>query len=173
MIKRLKNELNEFKKYPNENFEVSLPNINDIYSWDAIIYGPKDTIYENGKFKLSIFIPEHYPFESPVIKFITPMYHFFGCGLPGMIEYGSLVLYKHDIISKYRQKRLNTILYIFLRLPLCILGAVYNMLAYYNGYIEDPLWITLYVNIMLYFNGTLFTYLTGHSFYKLKYSKEN
>jgi ubiquitin-conjugating enzyme E2 D len=75
MIKRLKNELNEFKKYPNENFEVSLPNINDIYSWDAIIYGPKDTIYENGKFKLSIFIPEHYPFESPVIKFITPMYH--------------------------------------------------------------------------------------------------
>ena len=75
MIKRLKNELNEFKKYQNENFEVSLPNINDIYSWDAIIYGPKDTIYENGKFKLSIFIPEHYPFESPVIKFITPMYH--------------------------------------------------------------------------------------------------
>jgi len=75
MIKRLKNELNEFKKYPNENFEVSLPNVNDIYSWDAIIYGPKDTIYENGKFKLSIFIPEHYPFESPVIKFITPMYH--------------------------------------------------------------------------------------------------
>ena len=101
-------------------------------------------------------------------------FHKISCaGLPGMIEYGSLVLYKHDIISKYRQKRLNTILYIFLRLPLCILGAVYNMLAYYNGYIEDPLWITLYVNIMLYFNGTLFTYLTGHSFYKLKYRKEN
>lgn len=75
MLKRLKNELNEFKKYPNENFEVSLPNINDLYSWNAIIYGPKDTIYENGKFNLSIFIPEHYPFEPPVIKFITPIYH--------------------------------------------------------------------------------------------------
>ncbi len=101
-------------------------------------------------------------------------FHKISCGgLPGMIEYASLVLYKHDIISKYRQKRLNTILYIFLRLPLCIFGAVYNMLAYYHGYIEDPLWITLYVNIMLYFNGTLFTYLTGDSFYKLKYTKEN
>jgi ubiquitin-conjugating enzyme E2 D/E len=75
MLKRLKNELNEFKKYPNENFNVSLPNINDLYSWNAIIYGPKDTIYENGKFNLSIFIPEHYPFEPPVIKFITPIYH--------------------------------------------------------------------------------------------------
>jgi len=97
-------------------------------------------------------------------------FHKIACGgLPGMIEYGSLILYKHDIITKYRQKRLNTILYLFFRLPLCILGAVYNMLAYYNSYIEDPLWITIYVNIMLYFNGTLFAYLTGHSFYKFKY----
>lgn len=97
-------------------------------------------------------------------------FHKISCGgLPGMIEYGSLILYKHDIITKYRQKRLNTILYLFFRLPLCILGAVYNMLAYYNSYIEDPLWITIYLNIMLYFNGTLFAYLTCHSFYKLKY----
>jgi hypothetical protein len=93
-------------------------------------------------------------------------------GLPGMIEYGSLVLFKHDKMSKYRQKRLNTILYIFFRLPLCIFGATYNLLAYKNNLIEDPLWITLYVNLMLYFNGTLFTYLTGHSFYKLKYSNK-
>jgi len=90
-------------------------------------------------------------------------------GLPGMIEYGSLILYKHYLISKLTQKRLNIIVYLFFRLPLCILGAVYNMLAYYNGYIQDPLWITIYVNIMLYFNGTLFTYLTVDSFYKLKY----
>ena len=90
-------------------------------------------------------------------------------GIPGMIEYSSLFLYKHNKISKYRQKRLNTILYIFFRLPLCILGAVYNMFAYYSNCINDPLWITIYVNFMLYINGTLFAYLTVHSFYKLKY----
>ncbi len=87
-----------------------------------------------------------------------------------MIEYGSLVLYKHDILTKYQQKKINTILYTFFRLPLCVLGSVYNMLAYYNNYINDPLWITIYVNLMLYLNGTIFTYLTFDSFYKLKNS---
>jgi len=96
-------------------------------------------------------------------------FHKISCGgIPGMIEYGSLVLYKHDIISKYYQKKINVLLYIFLRLPLCILGATYNMLAYYNGYINDPYWITIYVNFLLYLNGTLFTYLTVNSYYKLK-----
>jgi hypothetical protein len=98
-------------------------------------------------------------------------FHKFICGgLPGMIEYGSLVLYKHDILTKYQQKKINTILYTFFRLPLCVLGSVYNMLAYYNNYINDPLWITIYVNLMLYLNGTIFTYLTFDSFYKLKNS---
>ena len=89
-----------------------------------------------------------------------------GGGIPGMIEYGSLTLVKHNIINKITQKRLNVFLYIFIRLPLCIMGSAYNMIAYNNGYISDSLWITLYVNILMYLNGTLFTYLTCNSYYK-------
>jgi len=95
-----------------------------------------------------------------------------GGGLTGMIEYGSLSLVKHDIISKIIQKKLNLFLYIFIRLPICITGSVYNMLAYYNGYITDPLWITIYLNTLMYLNGTLFTYLTCDSYYKLIKSRE-
>tara|TARA_Y100000389_G_scaffold43674_1_gene38343 strand:- start:85 stop:798 length:714 start_codon:yes stop_codon:yes gene_type:complete len=89
-----------------------------------------------------------------------------GGGIPGMIEYGSLILVKHNIINKITQKRLNVFLYIFIRLPLCIMGSTYNMIAYNNGYISDSLWITLYLNILMYLNGTIFTYLTCNSYYK-------
>lgn len=37
--------------------------------------GPKATPYENGSFKLTITIPEKYPFEPPLVKFVTPVYH--------------------------------------------------------------------------------------------------
>jgi ubiquitin-conjugating enzyme E2 T len=41
----------------------------------ASIRGPPDTPYENGEFKLSIVIPDRYPFEPPRCTFLTPVYH--------------------------------------------------------------------------------------------------
>jgi len=87
-----------------------------------------------------------------------------GGGITGMIEYGSLSLMKHDMITKYNQKRLNMIIYIFVRLPLCVTGCVCNIIAYSNNLINDQLWITVYLNLLLYLNGTLFTYLTCKSY---------
>ena len=43
--------------------------------WDAVIFGPEGTPYENGLFRLSIDIPGKYPFVPPLIKFITKVYH--------------------------------------------------------------------------------------------------
>ena len=37
--------------------------------------GPKGTPYNDGVFKLEIAIPERYPFESPKMRFVTPIYH--------------------------------------------------------------------------------------------------
>lgn len=97
------------------------------------------------------------------------LFHKISCaGLPGMIEYSSLVLYKHNYIKKINQKKINMILYIFLRLPLCMIGVIYNYISYINNYIEDPLLISIYVNMMLYLNGTIFTLLTCDSYYKEK-----
>lgn len=39
------------------------------------LIGPKDTPYQDGMFQLSISIPTEYPFKSPYIKFLTPIYH--------------------------------------------------------------------------------------------------
>ena len=64
-------------------------------------------------------------------------------------------------------------MYIYFRLPLCILGATMNYLAYKNGLIKDPLWITVYVNFLLYLNGVVFTYLTFDSYSRTKYLKMN
>lgn len=38
---------------------------------EGTIEGPKDTVYENGVFKLDIVLTESYPFEPPKVKFIT------------------------------------------------------------------------------------------------------
>ena len=64
-------------------------------------------------------------------------------GIPGVIEYGSLVLYKNNKLSKINQKFINTIMYVYFRLPLCVFGATMNYLAYKNNLIKDPLWICL------------------------------
>jgi len=39
------------------------------------IAGPPDTAYEGGKFKLEIKIPETYPFNPPLVKFLTKIWH--------------------------------------------------------------------------------------------------
>jgi len=43
--------------------------------WIATIDGPKDSVYENLKFKLSLKFPQNYPYTPPTIRFITCCFH--------------------------------------------------------------------------------------------------
>ena len=43
----------------------------DLTTWKALIEGPPDTPYEGGVFELSIQIGERYPFEPPLVRFVT------------------------------------------------------------------------------------------------------
>lgn len=42
---------------------------------EALIEGPEDSPFDGGEFRLSIAIPDTYPNASPVIKFVTKVYH--------------------------------------------------------------------------------------------------
>ncbi len=92
-------------------------------------------------------------------------------GIPGVIEYGTLALYKNDKISLFNQKRICTFLYIYLRFPLCIYGVTMNCIGYKMNIIKDNLLLTFYINLLLYLNGTIFTHLTCASYFRIKYTK--
>lgn len=50
--------------------------INDnLYTWEVVIIGPKDTPYESGIYKAEMIFPLDYPDAPPTFRFITPMWH--------------------------------------------------------------------------------------------------
>merc|ERR1711908_252775 len=59
---------------------------NDIMKWHAVIFGPEDTAWEDGTFKLSVDFSEEYPNKAPTVKFITKMFH------PNIYADGSICL---------------------------------------------------------------------------------
>lgn len=69
--------INDFKRFEKEDsngiFASPLPN--NIMVWEAVIFGPEDTQWEGGSFKLLIEFTEEYPTKPPSIKFITNMFH--------------------------------------------------------------------------------------------------
>ena len=89
--KRLVKELKEFEKDPPTGCSGGLVNKNNLYKWEATIIGPTDSPYSGGIFKLSIDLPENYPFKPPKIKFITSILH------PNINSSGSICL---DILAK-------------------------------------------------------------------------
>lgn len=53
----------------------SLTSSSSLSSIHALIEGPEGTVYAKGLFKLKIQIPERYPFQPPIVTFLTPIYH--------------------------------------------------------------------------------------------------
>ena len=47
----------------------------NIFKWNILLKGPKNSCYEKGKFKLLLEFPDNYPDEPPNIKFVTKIYH--------------------------------------------------------------------------------------------------
>jgi ubiquitin-protein ligase len=66
-LKRLNNEYKHILKEPNHLFTVE-PTENFLL-WNFIIFGPPETIYENGIFKGTITFPPNYPIKPPQVMF--------------------------------------------------------------------------------------------------------
>ena len=43
--------------------------------WNAVIFGPQETPFEDGIFKLTMEFSEEYPNKPPVVKFLSKMFH--------------------------------------------------------------------------------------------------
>jgi len=82
---RLQKEIVDLAKNPPHNCNAG-PIDENIYHWQAQIFGPVGTPYENGIFKLNIHFPTEYPFKPPKITFITRVYH------PNINSAGSICL---------------------------------------------------------------------------------
>eukprot|EP01097_Dermamoeba_algensis_P004822 TRINITY_DN309_c0_g1_i2.p1 TRINITY_DN309_c0_g1~~TRINITY_DN309_c0_g1_i2.p1 ORF type:complete len:159 (+),score=12.76 TRINITY_DN309_c0_g1_i2:73-549(+) len=62
----------------------------NLFNWNATIFGPEDTEWEGGIFSLRLNFPDNYPDKPPKVRFTTEMFH------PNIYSDGSLCL---DIIQ--------------------------------------------------------------------------
>lgn len=53
----------------------AFPEGENFFKWIGTISGPKDTVYQGHKYKLSLEFPNSYPYTAPIVKFITPCFH--------------------------------------------------------------------------------------------------
>ena len=58
----------------------------NIMSWEAVILGPDDTIWQGGIFTLTMNFSEEYPNKPPDVKFVTKIFH------PNVYNDGSICL---------------------------------------------------------------------------------
>jgi ubiquitin-protein ligase len=69
--------MRDMKRILDEPLEgiIARPNRTNIMDWRGIIYGPEDTPFEGGVFKLKMSFDEAYPQHPPEVSFISRVYH--------------------------------------------------------------------------------------------------
>ena len=99
---------------------------------------------------------------------------FASCGLTGIIEYFTLALVKHKKLNILTQKKLNAYMYNYLRYPLSIYSIIAAYMVYiHNPFIIDNVWIFIYINLIIFLNGSFYNKLTIENYIKYKLIKEN
>ncbi|KXS17958.1 ubiquitin-conjugating enzyme [Gonapodya prolifera JEL478] len=51
------------------------PTQDNVLLWNAVIFGPEETPFEDGTFKLVLQFDESYPTKPPHVRFVTKMFH--------------------------------------------------------------------------------------------------
>eukprot|EP00775_Hariotina_reticulata_P002401 gene2401-2705_t len=72
--KRLMRDFKRLRQDPPQGVNGS-PNPDNIMLWNAVIFGPEDTPWDGGTFKLTLEFSEEYPNKAPVVKFKSTMFH--------------------------------------------------------------------------------------------------
>ncbi|XP_016490252.2 ubiquitin-conjugating enzyme E2 2 isoform X1 [Nicotiana tabacum] len=72
--KRLMRDFKRLLHDPPEGINGA-PYGNNIMLWNAVIFGPDDTPWDGGTFKLTLQFTEHYPNRPPKVYFMSRMFH--------------------------------------------------------------------------------------------------
>ncbi|CAG2106472.1 unnamed protein product [Medioppia subpectinata] len=85
-LRALALEFKSLQEEPVEGFRVKLVNEDHLFEWEVAIFGPPETLYEGGYFKARVTFPQDYPYNPPVLKFLTKVWH------PNVYENGDLCI---------------------------------------------------------------------------------
>ncbi|KAI6208728.1 Ubiquitin-conjugating enzyme E2 R2-like isoform X2 [Aphelenchoides besseyi] len=72
---RLCKELREMQQKKPIGYVFRLIDEQDLTKWQCGIFGPPNTIYQGGYFKLIMTFPNNYPYAPPTVKFTPPLFH--------------------------------------------------------------------------------------------------
>eukprot|EP01092_Planopodium_desertum_P015609 TRINITY_DN832_c0_g1_i2.p1 TRINITY_DN832_c0_g1~~TRINITY_DN832_c0_g1_i2.p1 ORF type:complete len:133 (+),score=1.75 TRINITY_DN832_c0_g1_i2:41-400(+) len=67
-------DFQRLQKEPQEGISAA-PTENNILLWHAVIFGPDETPWEGGTFKLQMLFSEEYPNKPPKVTFLSAMFH--------------------------------------------------------------------------------------------------
>lgn len=73
-IKVIHKNLELFNKDPINGVSIGIDEDN-LFKWNIIIIGPKDSPYEGGIFNCKIEFPNNFPLKPPVFTFLDDIYH--------------------------------------------------------------------------------------------------
>ena len=126
--------------------------------------------FHHAVFVLTGVVPCTFLLKSNISRFLT----FTGCGLPGIIEYGSLVAMKNGLLTPIRQKQVNSYMYAYLRNPLAIFNVTFIYMAYrYYLLSHESAPIIIYIMLLSYFNGTFYNQLTIENYRDTYWKNKN
>ncbi|GIL81781.1 hypothetical protein Vretimale_1384 [Volvox reticuliferus] len=83
--KRLMRDFRRLSSDPPQGVNGS-PNPDNIMLWNCVIFGPEDTPWDGGTFKLTMEFTEEYPNKAPTVKFKSKLFH------PNVYADGSICL---------------------------------------------------------------------------------
>ncbi|CAF0760386.1 unnamed protein product [Adineta steineri] len=73
-IRRLQQDFRQLLKNKVEGIDAS-PSSENFFMWNAIMFGPEESVYEGGAFQLQFLFPDDYPLRPPQVRFTTKVFH--------------------------------------------------------------------------------------------------
>ena len=69
--------MRDFKRLQTDSPQgvTAAPNEENVMDWCAVIFGPDQTPWEGGTFKLKLLFTEDYPNKPPKVEFVTKIFH--------------------------------------------------------------------------------------------------